>query len=503
MANLTDDLAAKLDRCVIENFADIYLLDAALKTIENKHDLDKPDVIAAIATCADVASAQARLTARPPAALAKGLTAALERGLRPTSELLVRALLDGALLEAGQPATPAVPRLKGAPKPLPAFARPARLPAPLDAKGKRATLAEVEALVREIAAAKPGDPPESAYTPESLARLGRALVLGWLSHGAEPKLAWAAHAAGHFPDDATARDLGMMAREIGPRVGQFSKAQILVDVLAAMNTRAALEALHQLATKVKTRSVKDRAQLAFDAAAKRSGITEHDLADKLIADDAPVGKDFVKRLEQRMVEVAKMSAVELIENIVQRDAVRARARGVVFGAQIRSRLVTFTIADDADGARLVDLEGEDFALPAKANVVVVHPLDLPPGELERWREKISGAPFAQLDRAVQRFSSLRALTKHVKQLVGTHCTQGAVYRLGSFGWRRGDVGGGQLRTLTRELDELAATLEISPGVYLGRGLPAATQTIASIAVRGTGSPRAMGELALELATLTR
>lgn len=90
MSKTTDALAAQLDDKIIENFADIYLVEEALKKIEKKHALDHPDVIAGLATCADIASVQQRLIARPPAALAKGLAATLRRGsLRPSAELLV------------------------------------------------------------------------------------------------------------------------------------------------------------------------------------------------------------------------------------------------------------------------------------------------------------------------------------------------------------------------------------------------------------------------------
>ncbi|MBA3500153.1 MAG: DUF4132 domain-containing protein, partial [Deltaproteobacteria bacterium] len=292
--------------------------------------------------------------------------------------------------------------------------------------------------------------------------------------------------------------LCMMAAELGPRVGQFSKAQILVDVIAAMGTRAAIEALHILSTKVKTRSVKDRARAAFDAAAKRTGISEHDLADKLITDDKPVGKDFVRRLEQRMVTASKMSAVELIENILQRDAVRQRARGIVFGAQTKSKVVTFTIGEDGE---LLDIEGDEYTLPKDANVIVVHPIDLSEKQLKKWRAQIAGAPFKQLDRPIRAFSSQRAMTKHLKSIERT--TQGSVFGLEHLGWRRGAVIGGRLSSMTRELDGVTATLEIEPGIYVGRGMPASEQRITKIAIRGEGSARAMVEITRELETLAR
>ena len=487
MSKRTEELAAKLDEAIIENFADLYILEDALKAIEKRNDLDHPEVIAAIATCADVASAQQRLIARPPAALVKGLTAALERKLRNTSELLVRALLDGAQRESAAGPAPEVKQKK----PLPGFARPVRLPPLVHANGKAATAAETEALIRAIAASD--EPPESDFTEESLAQFGRALALGWLSYGAEPKHSWTTRAAAHFPDDATARDLGMMARELGPRVGQFSKAQILVEVLGAMNTRAALASLHDLATKVKTKSVKDRAKAAFDAAAKCAGTNVHDLADKLITDDAPVGRDFVRRLEERMISATTMPALDFIENIMQRDALRERARGIVFGAHVGSKVVQFTIIED----RLVTIDGDDYELPAAAKVGVMHPFDLS----AKWERHISGAPFPQLERPIQRFASLRAMKKHVGKLVGQASSRGAVFGLEAIGWKRGSIeGGGTFSSISRELDGMTATVDFRPGIYAGRGSGMAPR-ITSIEIDGKGSVRAMAEIAREIELL--
>ena len=377
-------------------------------------------------------------------------------------------------------------------KPLPAFARPVRLP-PLVRKGKPASAEDVEAFVRTLSTVT--EAPDADYTDDSLAHVGRALALGWLSHGAEPKHAWAARAAGYFPDDATARDLGMYAREIGPRVGQFSKAQILVDVLALMNTRAALEALNMLATKVKTKSVKDRAKSAFDVAAKHLGTSAHDLADKLIPDDAPVGKDFVKRLEQRMIEATTMPALELVENILQRDAVRKRATGVVFTAHVRGHATPFTIVDD----RLIDVDGEDYELPPSAQVGVAHPFDL---SIAKWSKLVRGAPFQQLDRPIKRFSSLRAMKKHADALVRRTTSRGAIYGLESLGWVRGPIQyGGTFQSIHRELDGMTVTVEFDP-IYAGGGGGMAPR-IRRIEIEGKGTVRAMAELAHDLDYLVR
>jgi Domain of unknown function (DUF4132) len=485
MSKLTRSLAAKLDEHIIENFADIYTLEEELAKIAMKHDLDDPAVIAAIATCADVASAQARLVTRAPAALVEGIPRALAGELRTTARLLAEAILDGARHEVASPPAPAKPAKNA----LPAYARISRLP-PVTLKGEPV---ELEPIVRALAAAQPGKPPELVGDDASLARLGRALALGWLSHGAEPKHAWGAWAAAYFPDDATARDLAMMAKELGPRVGQFSKAQILVDVLAEMNTRVALEQLHMLATKVNTRSVKDRAKAAFDAAAKRTGITEHDLADKLV-DERTVGKDFIRRLEQRMVTRAKLSTVELFENILQKPAVRNLARGVVFGVLARS-LVPFVIDDE----RLVDCEGDEVTLETDARIIVVHPLDLTRPVMGRWRAIVGKQPFPQLDRPVHRFVSTHALKKHLKATV-QRAAQRRIYGLEARGWARTNVAGGTFAGIERELDGVVVSVDIEPGIELGGG-PARAQTITGITVKGKASVRAMAELAYDLASL--
>jgi hypothetical protein len=494
MSRVTEQIAKRLDDNIIENFADIYLIEEELVAIEGAFDLDDPAVIAGIATCADIASAQQRLIARPPAALATGLEAALERGkLRPTARLLASALYDGARRE--RDVTPS--KVKG----IPAFARPSRLPPLVTARGTEATADEVLAVVRAIAVADPGVPPDAAYTDESLAQLARALALGWLSHGAEPKHAWGAHAAGLFSDDATAGDLAMLARELAPRVGQFGKAQILVDVLAAMNTRTSLGLLLEIATKVRTRSIKERARAAFDAAAKDAGITEHDLADKLIPHDLPLGQpipDFVKRLERRMVTGTPMTLLEFAENILQREAMRAKARGIVFGVVVDARLRTFAIGRDG----VVDSDGEPFAPETTAQIVVVHPIDLEPAMIAKWRAVVTTQPFPQLARRVQRHTTLRAMTKQA--LVAAqdygYLLSSRLLALEALGWQRGAVIGGQFSRLVRELDGITVAVDFQPAIQLAGGR-ANTSRITGISGKGKGPARAISEIAREIATL--
>ncbi|MBA2542268.1 MAG: DUF4132 domain-containing protein, partial [Deltaproteobacteria bacterium] len=325
------------------------------------------------------------------------------------------------------------------------------------------------------------------------------LALGWLSHGAEPKHAWGAHAAGLFPDDETASDLAMLATELAPRVGQFGKVQILVDVLAAMGTRVSLGLLLDIATKVQTKSIKERARAAFDAAAKATGVTDHDLADKLIPHDLPAGQpipDFVKRLEQRMVSGTPMSMLELAENILQRDAVRAKARGIVFGIVADSKLLTFAIGGDG----LVDSDGELFAPPSDASIVVVHPVDLGTAMVEEWRTVVSDQPFRQLTRRVQRHSTLRAMTKQaLATFRNLTVVSQRVLGLETLGWQRGDLIGGRFGRMVRELEGVTVSIDFQPGIRAADRQ--VWVRITGITGRGRGPARAIAELGREIATL--
>src|SRR5262249_27554249 len=162
------------------------------------------------------------------------------------------------------------------------------------------------------------------------------------------------------------------------------------------------------------------------------------LADSLMADTA-LG-DYVKRLEQRMVTGAPMTVTELVENILQRGAVRAKTRGVVFGVVVNKKLVTFAIGSK----ELVDVDGEPYGPPIDAEVFVVHPIDLTTTQRLAWLATIDKQPFAQLERPFERFANVRAMTRHaqahVKQ-VG-NVPAGLFFALESMGWTRGPVIGG-------------------------------------------------------------
>ena len=564
---VTEKLAAELDDCIIENFADIYVLEQELAKLEREHDLDAPAVIAAIATCADVASAQQRLIARDPAALAIGLGVALDGTLRPSARLMVRALFQGAVLQApgvvgrlGKAAALArellatcavdAPALAtslawleagkpGKARRLPAFAQPERLPAPLTLDGRRLRGEQLEQLVRKLqttplAGAAWLEDASRACTPDSLARFARALAEGWLSHGAVPAERWGLHAAAQFPDDDGARALCTMAAQLAPRVGQFSKALDLVDTIAAMNTRTAMSLLLELTRKVRTRSVRDRARAAFDAAAARLGIADDgtlpaigagmrldakgkiELVDRRarllarwptpddpefaaeLADLARRGpslaRDYLTRLERRMVLGRPFAPRDFAEGVLMHGFARLLASRVVFGFRAKAKLVSFVIGEHG----LEDVDGEPVALPLDGELVVVHPLDLPAKALARWAHRVPEQRFAQLARDVRRFASAGELQQSLRALRGTAVAARRLFALEAQGWTRGPTPGGRFSLLRRELLGLVVELGFEPGVTLARG-ETTEQRLTTITVRGkAGSPIGLAEVEREL-----
>lgn len=502
MTGLTAKLAKDLDDCIIENFADQIGMEMELVRIAKREDLANPAVIAALATCADCGPVQKRLGNLPAAALHAGLGIALAGQLRPPAALLARALHDGAARSVNAKPVLAV---KGQ-KPLPAFANPARLPAPVHAKTKQAMPRdELDAFVRILVAG--GEPPTEDYTPASLAALGRALVIGWLAFGGDPKHRWAALGPAPFFDDATARDLAAYAVALAPRVAMFSKAQVLVDALGVMNSRVALGQLLEIATKLRTRSVQTRARAVFDAAAKRMGVKEHDLADKLMPTSARPGEEakvvkttakaFLKRLEQRMVESITFSLHDFIEDVLQHPIAHRAAANVLFAAKAKGKPLLFTIVGDA----LQDVTGKTVATPTSSEISVVHPIELSTKQLADWKQRLPAQPFAQLARPLEHLATTKALQRHLRDLRGKTTTARNLFGLEGLGWHRGSTPGGRFNELARELRGVTATLSFEPGVFLVAGMTTEQRLEGVSIVAKKPQPLAFSEIARELARL--
>jgi hypothetical protein len=228
-----------------------------------------------------------------PMALAKGKARATGRealrGLAREHAMVV-AEVAARFGEAAQRAVEHVLRTSEplpAPK-LPAFAdaqalpapivRAAREPLPRDATQKLlgilavSTLAEPRAELDEIRA---------ALDERSLAEFAWALARAWLAEGGPPKEDWAFAALGHFGDDDVARKLAPLVRAY-PAEGFSKRAQLGLDVLAAIGTDVALMHLHAIALGIKFKALEEHARAKISEVARSRGLTDDELGDRLV-----------------------------------------------------------------------------------------------------------------------------------------------------------------------------------------------------------------------------
>lgn len=458
---------------------------------------------------------------------------AVASGLRRYDDEVREAVEDvlerGAELPARKPA-------------LPAFALPERLPRPVTADGKAALQGEAFAdLVVLLKVTPLGGAPwvedvRRAFTARSLARLARALAEGWLSHGAPPKEKWALQALAHFPDDDAAKMLAAMAAELAPR-GLSARAQEMVEVLAAMQTRLGLKLVHDLSRKVRSKAFRERAELVFKTAAEKMGLTEDELAERLVPDygvspegvlppageGAPVIRleldglkpryvdsegrlvkklpepedaelkaqlaelkkkaptllrEIAERLERRMGGGLRMPLEHFTEVYLMHGLARRVAEKVVWGVYGGGKLESaFRLG--AQGP--VTLEGRPAPLPEGKDIGVVHPLELEPGLRAFWATHVGEQPFAQLSRRAHEFSSVNALFKATRTYVGRTVPSVALLGLERLGWVRGPTeDGGCFVVMSRRVSGGHVELSFSPGVYLGDPRTTPQQQIASV-----------------------
>lgn len=482
------------------------------------------------------------------------LARALKRYDDEVREAVTALLARGVELPARKPA-------------LPLFAAPDRLPSPITADGRAALTGEALGELLLLLKVTPlGGAPwiedlRQAFSATSLSRLARALVEAWLAAAAPPKEKWALQAAAHFPDDDTAKMLAAMAAELAPR-GLSARAQEMVEVLAAMHTRAGLKLVHDLSRKVRSKAFRARAELVFQTAAEHMGLTEDELAERLVPDygltpegllpvkepevrleldglkprwvdgdgepvkklPEPEGDDELKaqlaelkkkaptlvreiaeRLERRMGAGRRMPVDHFTEVYLMHGLARRVASRLVWGVYDEKGRLERSFVPGAQGP--VDVNGKAVPLPEGRSVGVVHPLELEKGERELWSAQLDerGQPFEQLKRRAQRLETVQALRAAVKPYVGRTVPSGALMGLEKRGWVRGQpVGGGCYVSMSRRLGGGVAELSFEPGIYLGDPRMNPQQTIVAVDVPLSSStpPTELSELEHDLHELT-
>jgi hypothetical protein len=359
------------------------------------------------------------------------------------------------------------------------------------------------------------------------------------------------------PPKGAAPDLDEEVRDLEQRLRKAtasSAAFRLFDRLTEIDTDRALFAVAELATKARSKPLRVRASQALGAVRARRGLTEDDLAVRMVPtlglDDpeiaiggvihrlaaspalepqviAPDGTraaalprgapDEVKRrwallkkelrtlasaprdrLERRMIAGDAWTGETFLAHVVGHPLLVELARGLVFRADGR----LFRVAEDRT---LADDEDRALALAPAALVAIAHPLDVDAADLRRWTERFAEyeilQPFPQLGRE---FFHVAVEDGHLRSLEGKMFEPGHVLGLERRGWERGEIDHGPtLRSMHRAVPGGGVGAAFEPGVRLDdvRGSP--PQRLAAVRVHSTSGapmpPRSLSEIVRDLA----
>lgn len=147
----------------------------------------------------------------------------------------------------------------------------------------------LENLLTMLAISKPGEPyagvglAAQEFTEESLAEFSWSLFSAWLEAGADSKCYWALHTLGWLGNDETARRLTPLLKK-WPGEGAHARAVQGLEVLTTIGTDLALMHLFGLSQKLKFKGLKTQALEKVTEIAKKRGLTNDELGDRLVPD---------------------------------------------------------------------------------------------------------------------------------------------------------------------------------------------------------------------------
>ncbi len=354
---------------------------------------------------------------------------------------------------------------------LPPFLRIEDLPPLATRSKKRVPLEASEALLEILRSTTPDAPYagldaiREGLDPHALGEFLWAVVQAWILAGAKTTFEWIPMSLALLGDDACARRLAPYVREWARK--DAKKANLAVDVLAAIGTSTALLHLSHVADKSRFEAAKTYAKEALERTAAEQGLTIDELADRTVPDlelDA-TGKatlDFgarkftvtfdeglhpliasedgarlpafprgTKTDDAALVKLAsarfkgiKADAESVAQSLLRRfeaamirgrtwraDAFRTYVLGHPLVGHVARRLVwraepsgAFRVAEDRS---LADQNDAEYTLPDDATVMLPHPLDLGKDATIAWSRIFSDygvvQPFEQLARATYAF----------------------------------------------------------------------------------------------------
>ncbi|MFK8001773.1 MAG: DUF4132 domain-containing protein, partial [Polyangiales bacterium] len=451
------------------------------------------------------------------------------------------------------------------PPKLPKFIRPDMLPAPVLSGGTESLCGEDTLdLVRLLSVVEAGDAAltklREVCVEESLAEFAWCLFHQWLLSGAPMKTKWPFFGLAHFGDGRAARALGPLAKEWAP--GGFpSRAQLAIDVLAAMGSDSALMEIYKTAERVRSRGLARHARKTLTELAAARDLSMEELTDRLVPDlgldedgttELSYGeaRSFQVRFDEQLrpqlygadgkaikslPRANKQDDEELVgeakahwkylkkeakavagERIQQLEGAMCEGRSwshdeflsffarhaLLFNLAKRivwsSGGVLFRLC--ADGT-FADESDDSFALPP-GRVGIPHPQQFDAASLKKWGTVFADyellQPFEQLGREVYASDEAKAL---IEEMQSKELATTRLLSLRRRGWEEGEGGGGgRVSHFVRSIGDASAALEMSPGIYLGDPQMEPLQTV-QIAVQD--EPLLLSEVARELARLTR
>ena len=300
------------------------------------------------------------------------------------------------------------------------------------------------------------------------------------------------------------------AQDFSQKLGEWGiEALALNGSDAALSAVDSIAAKFKDNPRRKFNVIADAAQAAMELAAKRLGFTIDELADRIVpmlafepgrprrieagkrVIEAGIGLDFklsmtdagtgkravsipktagpevvaeFKGLGKLLLEVAKSQAVRLENLMVRQHRWPVRrwrelflqhpvlfpfAVRLVWGVYDQSGAVRQTFRALPDRS-LTDASDDPIDLPAgESPVGIVHPLNLPPQQVEAWRTNLADyeiePPFPQIDRPVARASGEERELKMYDRLKGAQLNAlGFRSKAEKYGWSRAAVGDGAM-----------------------------------------------------------
>ncbi|WP_192810218.1 DUF4132 domain-containing protein [Actinomadura rudentiformis] len=330
---------------------------------------------------------------------------------------------------------------------------------------------------------------------------------------------WVLTALGLFGDDETVRRLTPVIRA-WPGDGGHHKAVRGLDALLAIGTEVALMHLHGIATKVKYKGIRTKAQERIDALAEELGLSPEQLGDRLVPDFAldKTGATFLDygprgftvgfdeqlkpyviddtgqrraslpkpgvRDDQELASAAykRFAALKKDVRTVADEQLRRFERAMVTQRRwtaeefrtlivehplvwhVSRRLVwltedgrTFRVAEDRS---LADVQDDELTLTETNRVGVAHPLQLS-GSLEDWTKVFDDyeivQPFAQLNRPTYALTEEERAGTELERFHDVTVAVGRLVGMERRGWQRGSAEDNGIQvTVLRELPGGAA-----------------------------------------------